>query len=438
MSFTDIIIYDIIKTLVIVIGTLGMMCSTTNFRYRSKHIATLFLIYLCYVAISSAAIITWFGFTFFMRILLLTISAPAVVLVFKLTQEKPAKAIFNYATQIMFSLYVSASITLINAGIHGTKLTDFVIRVIVYSLIILLEYRFLRRPFLHLYEIVTQGWMTLSLIPCSLCVFLIALASYPIPYTENPTGVIFIYLTGIIIIIIYFAIFQYLVMQHRYQKAKHDLEMISVKENLTYESLKISKEDAEELASFRHDMLHHLNALLKLSSEGQTADLTDYLSRLTKEAAEIPTLQFTPHPTVNAILSIMHRRSDEAGILFDIRVNIPASLPIPDPELVSLLMNMLDNAICAASAIEEKIKKWVSLTMHVNKNYLFIETANSCDKPPAFASDGLPVSERGKGHGYGIKSMQEIARQYQSELIISAENNSFRIQTALLIPKTTL
>lgn len=438
MLFADNILYNTIRTLLIVIGTLGMMCSTTKFRYNSKRVALILLIYLCYAAVSSAAIISLFDFTFFLRVVLITISAPAIVLVFQLTQDRPSKAVFNYATQIMFSLYISASIKLVNISIHGSEFTDFLMCITVYSLIIFLEYRFLRQPFLHIYEIVTQGWMILSFIPCSLCVFLITLASYPLPYTENPTGVIFIYLMGIVIVIIYFAIFQYLIMQHRYQTAKHDLEMISVKENLTYESLKISKEDAEKLASFRHDMLHHLNALLKLSSEGNTADLTDYLGRLTQEASEISPLQFTPHPTVNSILSIMHRRANEAGIRFDIQVNLPASLPIPDTALVSLLMNMLDNAVCATSAIEEPVEKWISFTMHINKNYLFVETANVCYNPPAFTPDGLPISERGSGHGYGIKSMQEIAKRYHGELIISTEARTFRVQTALLLPKTTL
>ena len=51
----------------------------------------------------------------------------------------------------------------------------------------------------------------------------VVLASYPVPYTQNPTNIIFIYLLGAVIVIIYFAMFQYLLMQYRFQTANQNL-----------------------------------------------------------------------------------------------------------------------------------------------------------------------------------------------------------------------
>ena len=191
MLFENNIPYSTLKTLLIVIGTLGMMCSTTKFKYSAKRIALILFLYLCYVSASSAAIIVLFGYTFYLRMFLLTISAPAIYLVFRLAGDQPSKAVFNHATQILFSLYISASITLINTAVHGSEWTDFLLRLAVYSTIILLEYRFLRRLFLQISAITKNGWLILALVPCSLMVLSVALASYPVPYTQNPTNVIF-------------------------------------------------------------------------------------------------------------------------------------------------------------------------------------------------------------------------------------------------------
>lgn len=39
---------------------------------------------------------------------------------------------------------------------------------------------------------------------------------------------------------------------------------------------------------------------------------------------------------------------------------------------------------------------------------------NSCDASPTFI-DGLPVSQRGEGHGYGVKIVQRKAAQYHGD-----------------------
>ncbi len=50
MLFEDNIPYVIFKILLSVIGTLGMMCSTTKFKREVKQLILIILVYLCYVA----------------------------------------------------------------------------------------------------------------------------------------------------------------------------------------------------------------------------------------------------------------------------------------------------------------------------------------------------------------------------------------------------
>lgn len=57
--FEDNALYAVIKVLLIVVGTLGMMGSTTEFKHRPKQIVSIFSLYLLYVAASSAAIIVF-------------------------------------------------------------------------------------------------------------------------------------------------------------------------------------------------------------------------------------------------------------------------------------------------------------------------------------------------------------------------------------------
>ena len=130
--------------------TLGMMATLNAFKYSVSKVLSIFGIYLVWVCLSSWAIISIVDYFFFTKIMLFTISLPALVLAYIMDFHSPAQAVFNYATQIGFSLIFAMTVLLINSAIHGNPYTYFLLLTVVYSTVIYLEYRYLRKPFLNL------------------------------------------------------------------------------------------------------------------------------------------------------------------------------------------------------------------------------------------------------------------------------------------------
>lgn len=428
MLFEDNIPYATLKVILVVIGTLGMMCSTAKFKYGVKRIALILSLYLCYVSVSSAAIIILFGYTFFMRIFLLTISAPAVYLIFWLAEVPPSKAVFSYATQILFSLYVSATITLINTAVHGTALTDFLIRLTAYGLIIVTEYRFLRRPFLRLSAITESGWLILALIPCSLTFFSVALAAYPAPYTENPTNVFFIYLLGVVIIVIYFSIFQYLFTQYRLQMTKQDLELLNVqlgylKEKITQDAL-----SAEKSRIDRHDMRHRLQTVSSLMENGNISEALAYIRQSVSSLETKETVSYCKDVILNATLSSYFRQAKEAGIVLETRLSFPETLPVNSGEFSIVIANALENAIKACSSLPSEQRRIVCKCIY--KPRLMLEISNPCSNTVAFSEFGLPLSSE-EGHGIGTRSIMAFCKKYNALCTFKAESGWFHLRIVL-------
>lgn len=428
MLFEDNIPYATLKTVLIVIGTLGMMCSTTKFKYSAKRITLILSLYLCYVAVSSASLIILLGYTFFLRVFLLTISAPAVCLVFWLAEVHPSKAVFSYATQILFSMYVSATITLINTAVHGTKLTDFLIRLTSYGLIIVLEYRFLRRPFLRLSAIAESGWLILALIPCSFMIFSVALAAYPVPYTENPTNIIFIYLLGAVIIIIYFSIFQYLFTQYSFQMTKQDLELLNVqlghlKEKITQDAL-----SAEKSRIDRHDMRHRLQTVSSLLESGNTPEALAYIRQSVSQLQAKEPVSFCKDVILNATLSSYFGQAKEAGIVLETRLSIPKTLPVNSDEFSIVIANALENSIRACSSLPSEQRKIICKCIYKPK--LMLEISNPCSNSVAFSEDGLPLSSE-EGHGVGTRSIMAFCKKYDAFCTFTVENGWFHLRIVL-------
>ena len=428
MLFENNIPYATLKTLLIVVGTLGMMCSTTKFKHSRKRIALILFLYLCYVSVSSAAIIVLFGYTFFLRIFLLTISAPAVYLVFRLAGDQPSKAVFNYATQILFSLYAAASITLINTAIHGAERTDFLIRLAVYSIIVLSEYRFLRRPFLQISAITKNGWLILALVPCSLMVLSVALASYPVPYTQNQTGVMFVYLLGAVIVIIYFALFQYLFIQYRFQTAKQNLEFLEFQVENLKDKIALDAKTEEKSRIDRHDTRHRFQTVASLLENGKTSEALDYISRsVPLFQAEVP-VTYCKDILLNATLSSYFGQARESGIELETHLSLPDSLPVDSGEFSIVLANALENAIKACRLLPEGQRKIICKRIY--KPQLMLEISNTFGNTVILSKSGIPESKE-EDHGIGTRSIMAFCKKYDAFCSFTAENGWFTLKVVL-------
>ncbi len=428
MSFDQNILYRIIKVLLVVIGTLGMMCSTTRFKYSTKRVISCLLLYLCYVSISSAVIISLFGYLFFLRVLLLTVSAPAIYLVFKLAGDQPSRAVFNYATQILFSLYISASITLFIIHINGSNLTSFFIHFITYGIIIILDYRFLRRPFLNIFSIAKNGWLILSLVPCSLMILAVVIASYPIHYTQNPTGIMLVYLLGAVIIVIYFAIFQFLFMQYRFQTTKQDMELLKIQNGSLKEKMAQDAAVTEQSRIDKHDTRHKLHTIACLLENGQTQEALEYITKSVSQLQTKPSVTYCKDVLLNATLSSYFGRAKKAGVKLETRLSLPDTLPIDSGEFSIVVANALENAIIACCLLPEEQRRLIFKCIHKPK--LMLEISNPCKDHIIFSEDGVPLSDE-KEHGIGTRSIMAFCQKHHALCSFALENGWFILKIVL-------
>ena len=83
---------------------------------------------------------------------------------------------------------------------------------------------------------------------------------------------------------------------------------------------------------------------------------------------------------------------------------------ISDSNLISILDNLLENAVEAAKDSEDKL---IELTVnYVNENFVVINIVNSCSSKPLKVNGELKSTKEHKGiHGYGLKIIKRIAKE---------------------------
>lgn len=210
------------------------------------------------------------------------------------------------------------------------------------------------------------------------------------------------------------------------------LSVMAVKNELALESLKIVQESSDNLKEMRHNIVHHLAVLDEICGTSDLRRVRDYLKTLTCEINQIQTLVYTDHPIINAILSVQLARAGKEGIEVEVRAEVPEQIPVTDLDLCSLLMNMLQNAREACRPLNES--KWIRVFLHVRGSYLYIGVENAKAGPVVYdeRTHICRTTKKGDGrHGYGMRTMDEIARRYGSTLVIHDTENTFEISTAL-------
>lgn len=221
-----------------------------------------------------------------------------------------------------------------------------------------------------------------------------------------------------------------------YAGLRTEREVLLLTNRLARENLNAIQENSRQLAEARHNFSHHLTVLKELARADKREELEQYLEHLTEETDQILPLTLTSHPAVNAVMTNALARAGQNGIRMDYNILLPGELPISDIDLCNYLMNLLDNAINAQKDVAAN-KKWISVTMHIRGNYLFIEASNAlAHKVSIDETSGLCISENKDGHGYGMKTMQSIATRYHSILSIETSADSILVRTALLMPRS--
>ena len=424
MLFEDDIIYLLLKTLVTTLSGLGMLLTQCRSRYSLRRQLVIWGAYAVYVALSSYVLIQWLSWRGFIKIFLLSISLPAFVIAHFFNERlAPFQTVFNFATQVNIVGVLALTATLLNQVFGWGKWQDLLFRVVIGVSVILLEYRFVRRPFLRITDILRGSWLTLSLIPLGFFVLLLTIAIYPVHYTENPCGVVFYYLTTAVMALVYLIMYQslaksQLLLSTRIEKEHIEQQLASQKR--FYEE-KLSSEG--EMRALYHDLEGQLDALSTLLATGQTQEAREYLSRLTEQSQKLHTDMFCDDLYVNAVLSAFSARFREEGIAFTCRAGIKG-YALPSVEVCLILNNALDNAL-EASLRMPKNDRSVKVQAAVRQEQLLIRISNRFNGTLS-EEDGLPVTTKEEaGHGYGLANIRAAAQKLKGEMVYRAEKDSF-------------
>ncbi|MGN1275607.1 MAG: ATP-binding protein [Floccifex sp.] len=137
-----------------------------------------------------------------------------------------------------------------------------------------------------------------------------------------------------------------------------------------------------------------------------TQQIDDYI----KSHYESIFMFFTDNKIVDAIVYNKVMLMKKLHIKYSIDLVIPSQLKIDNIVLISVLGNLLDNAIEACEAVKFG-KRFVNLKMRLNQGYLSIEVQNSCIDNKTIEK-GKSTKREKEEHGIGLKIIEKYCLEY--------------------------
>lgn len=182
---------------------------------------------------------------------------------------------------------------------------------------------------------------------------------------------------------------------------------------------------------FIHNTSHYLKIIGEMARENKNEKIISILQDLNVELESSISTIYCNNSVINSILSGRKSVAEKNGVNLDIYVEPGADLAnISDADIITMMNNLLDNAIQAARTAENKS---VIVRMYLENagSFYIIKIKNGYGGVIKRTDSGFQSTKNEKGlHGIGIKSVEHTAEKYNGYLECFAEDKIF---TAVLV-----
>lgn len=205
-------------------------------------------------------------------------------------------------------------------------------------------------------------------------------------------------------------------------QAKNQLEMYrSISENLDNQKRKT------------HEYKNQILCIESLLNKKQYLKLEEYVKSIYGSLNKEPDAINTNNVIVNAILNTKYQEAEAKDIVFVFRVNDLSELKIKDEDVVTILSNLLNNAIEACELCEDK--KVIKFKFVKEDDRIIIAVKNTFKYDVIYENGEIKSTKISNEdeHGAGIKNVLKIIEKYDGAYVIEDKNKEFLF--SIIIPE---
>lgn len=183
----------------------------------------------------------------------------------------------------------------------------------------------------------------------------------------------------------------------------------------------------ENLRALRHDMNNHMSVLQGLVSMKEYDEVSSYLNSISEELNMANNFLFIDNKVLSVLINSKMTKAMNMGINPDIEI-LSGDTPLSDRDLCSLVGNILENAIEAASGHSEP---YIYFSMKKTPDaYHIICDNNYTVQPITNGNNFISTKENTGYHGVGTKNIRSIVKDYKGTVDFTVDEQ-FHVHVTL-------
>lgn len=201
---------------------------------------------------------------------------------------------------------------------------------------------------------------------------------------------------------------------------------------LVKQEVQLSKEKAEALLEaydeqrkMTHDFNNQLNAIRGLLEQGEAEKAKNLVDGILPMICEGKPIINTHNFLIDTMLNQKYTQAKKKGIVVFFVLNDLNRNPIPDPDMVTLIGNLFDNAI--EGSVEVKSPE-IQVKIQLSEEYFILSFRNRVETEIEFGDSELPLStKQEEGHGYGLQNVVALFKKNRMDYSISCQKGWFQV-----------
>ena len=212
---------------------------------------------------------------------------------------------------------------------------------------------------------------------------------------------------------------------------KTKLLLSEQKANLYKQNIISSNSQIETIKLLKHDMKNNILCIDALIEEENYDEAHNICHSLTNKYTSIGTIVNTENYLLNAVLNVEIEKAKSYEIPIKLSIANDLKMFKNSSDIISLIGNILDNAISYLSKNKVKNNE-INFSTGYEGSYSIIKCRNNILDSVLFNNPSLKTDKEDKdNHGKGITIINSIAHKYNGDVIIKERNKEFIITVIL-------
>ena len=175
-----------------------------------------------------------------------------------------------------------------------------------------------------------------------------------------------------------------------------------------------------------HEYKNQIVCMDMLMKKKDYSKLEDYIGNISDGLDAQLDMVDTNNDVVNAIFNAKYYEAIKNDVLVVLKINDLSDIKISDNDIVTILSNLLDNAIEAARQCDIN-HRLIKLKFTCEDAHTILSVSNTYKYEPQITDDGYMITrkEEKQEHGFGLRNVMAVLDKYNARHVIRCESGEF-------------